>query len=261
MPPAMALPADQFRYALYLAPPPDSDLWRFGCDVIGRDARTGASNDGFSPEGYSPDSWRSTTSEPRRYGFHATLKAPFALRLDLDGEDLSDRVAEFAQSRSPFDAGELSVGVVAAGGGRAFVALTPEGALKELRAFEASVVRDFDRLRAPFATEGRESGESAGLSPRQAYYLDAWGYPYVLDEFRPHFTLTNAIPDADRVARLLEWEFGLRVASHALRVDALTLFGQSEPDGEFTILRRFPLGRRSRARRSSAHVLAPAVFD
>jgi hypothetical protein len=83
----------------------------------------------------------------------------------------------------------------------------------------------------------------------------------VLDEFRPHFTLTNAIADADHVARLLEWEFGLRVPSHALRVDALTLVGQSDPGGEFRILRRFPLGRGQRARRSSAPVHAPAYLD
>ena len=86
------LPANQFRYALYLAPPHESDLWRFGCNVIGRDARTGAPCEGFSLEGYPPDSWRSMTSEPRRYGFHATLKAPFPLRLDLDVADLFDRV-------------------------------------------------------------------------------------------------------------------------------------------------------------------------
>ena len=164
--------------------------------------------EGFSLEGYPPDSWRSLTSDPRRYGFHATLKAPFSLRLDLDPADLFDSLAEFARKHSPFDAGELRVGVVKAGHGLSFVALKPEGVLKELRSFEARVVRGLDRLRAPFVESGREYRGSKRLTPRQAYYLHAWGYPYVLDEFDPHFTLTNAIPDADRVARLLEWDFG-----------------------------------------------------
>ena len=93
----MALPANQFRYALYLAPPPDSDLWRFGCDVIGRDAKTGATCEGFSLESYPPDSWRSMTSDPRCYGFHATIKAPFPLRFDVDLADLLDRVGELAR--------------------------------------------------------------------------------------------------------------------------------------------------------------------
>jgi 2'-5' RNA ligase len=254
----MGLTANQLRYALYLAPPPESDLWRFGCDVIGRDALTGAPGDGFALEGYTRAAWRSMTADPRRYGFHATLKAPFRLRLDLHIADFIDSLAEFARKFASFDAGELSVGAVAMGDGRAFVALKPHGGLKELRSFEGSVVRALDHLRL-FGDRGRRA--RARLTPRQAYYLDAWGYPYVLDEFRPHFTLTNALTEADRVARLLQQEFRLRVASPALRVDALTLFGESEPGGEFKILRRFPLGGPKRKRRSSASAFAPALFD
>ena len=53
--PAMdPLPANQFRYALYLAPPPESDLWRFGCHVIGRDASTGASREGSRSKAIRP---------------------------------------------------------------------------------------------------------------------------------------------------------------------------------------------------------------
>ena len=252
--------ANHFRYALYLTPPPESDLWRFGCDVMGGDPITCASCEGFSLEGYPPDSWRSVTSDARRYGFQATLKAPFSLRLDLDPTGLFDSIAEFARKHSPFEAGELRLGVVKAGHGLSFVALKLEGALKELRSFEASVVRGLDRLRAPFVETDHEYRGPKRLTPRQAYYLHAWGYPYVLDEFDPHFTLTNAIPDAERVARLLEWDFGLRVASHALHVDALTLFGQGEPGGEFRILHRFPLGRPHRSRRST-RALAASAFN
>ncbi len=246
----MCSPTTQLRYALYLAPPTETELWRFGCDVIGRDAMTGASCNGFAPEGYPPDLWRRMTGEPRRYGFHATLKAPFQLRVDLNVADLIDDIAEFAYKFAPFDAGELEVGAIATGDGRAFVVLKPQGALTELRSFEGSVVRALDPMRAPPTDGERQRRRSARLTPRQAYYLDAWGYPYVLDEFRPHFTLTNAIVDADSVARSLEWEFRRRVGLHALRVDALTLFAESEPGGEFKILRRFPLRRSKPARRS-----------
>ena len=257
----MALPANQLRYALYVAPPPESELWRFGCDVIGRDALSGASHDGFALEGYTPGAWRSMTSDPRRYGFHATLKAPFRLRLDFGIADLTHSLTEFVRKCAPFDAGELSAGAVALGSGRSFAALRPQGELKELRSFEGSIVRALDHLRESAAPGDRERRHLARLTPRQAYYLDAWGYPYVLDEFRPHFTLTNAIDDTDRVARLLQQEFRLRVSSPALHVDALTLFGESEPGGEFKIVRRFPLGRSTRARRSSARALAPAFLD
>ncbi len=169
------------RYALYLAPPPDGDLWRFGCDVIGRDALTGRSVDGFAPEGHDVEGWRGLTSEPRRYGFHATLTAPFRLRADLDFVDLMDRVAAFARHCSPFDAGELHVGEMKTADGRAFVVLKPKGGATELRVFEERAVRALDALRAPLTTAERLRRNVARLTPRQRYYLEAWGYPYVLD--------------------------------------------------------------------------------
>ncbi len=107
----------------------------------------------------------------------------------------------------------------------------------------------------------RRRREGSRLTPRQRYYLDAWGYPYVLDEFRPHFTLTNVVADPDRITKALDWEFNLRVPSRMLFVDALTLFGESEPGGDFTILRRFPLGGSKRARRHSPRVALEAFLD
>ena len=68
------------RYAVYLAPEPTSALWRFGSRVIGRDAASGEAIFGYAPAGFDAASWRAATDEPRRYGFHATLKAPLRLR-------------------------------------------------------------------------------------------------------------------------------------------------------------------------------------
>jgi Protein of unknown function (DUF1045) len=249
------------RYALYLTPPPESDLWRFGCDVIGRDALTGDLREGFAPEGHKLEAWHDLTRDPRRYGFHATLKAPFRLRADLDAIDLMDNIAAFARTVSPFDAGELHVGAMATDDGRAFVVLKPRPHSKALRALEEAAVRGLDAVRAPPTQEERLRRDISRLSPRQRYYLEAWGYPYVIDEFRPHYTLTNAVPDPAPLVKSLKWEFSLRVASREMRVDALTLFGETAPGGEFRILSRFPLGRSLRPRRLSPRVAAAAFID
>jgi Protein of unknown function (DUF1045) len=176
------------------------------------------------------------TSGPRHYGFHATLKAPFRLRADLDFADLTDILAEFALKFTPFDAGELSVGAIAAGDGRAFVALRPKGGWRELRSFEGRVVRALDFLRAPLAFAEREKRKSAPLSPRQAYYLEAWGYPYVLDEFRFHLTLTDRIPQAQRptVERVLSHWFAPLLGAD-LPLDALAVFTEAEPGAPFEL--------------------------
>jgi hypothetical protein len=249
------------RYALYLTPPQGSDLWRFGSDVIGRDALTGSNIEAFAPEGHDVVSWRALTTEPRRYGFHATIKAPFRLRADLGVVDLIDVVAHFARSGRPFDMGELQIDRIATDDGRAFVALKPKGEAVELHAFEAKAVRALDVLRAPQSQTELRRREVARLTPRQRYYLEVWGYPYVIDEFRPHFTLTNAIADAKPAASALNWEFQMRVGSKALRVDSLTLFGEREKDGVFEILREFPLGHTRRSSRWSPRIAAAAFID
>ena len=64
------------RYAIYYAAPRGSALDRFGADLLGYDAWSG--DDLQFPNGLPLD-WRELTSDPRKYGFHATLKAPFAL--------------------------------------------------------------------------------------------------------------------------------------------------------------------------------------
>ena len=66
------------RYAIYYAPRPEEALWRFGSAIIGYDAETGFDlpSPAITP---SRDEWRRFSEEPRRYGFHATLKAPFHL--------------------------------------------------------------------------------------------------------------------------------------------------------------------------------------
>ena len=115
-------------------------------------------------------------------------------------------------------------------------------------------------MRAPLS-DAERSRHSARLTPRQRYYLEAWGYPYVLDEFRPHFTLTNPLEQAGLLAKALEWEFRLRVASPALRVESVVLFGERESDGVFEVLRAFALGRAKRAKRSSPRVAAAAFID
>ncbi len=232
------------RYAVYLAPPPTSALWRFGCDVLGRDAATGEPVWGFATAGIDAECWRALTAEPRRYGFHATLKAPFRLAAGLSGDELFNAVGALAEALAPFDAGPLGVSTISAASDRAFVALTPIAPSPQLARLEHAVVHSLDAFRAPLSAVERLRRDPERLTPRQRETLDAWGYPFALDEFRPHFTLTNALAEAETIAAALAREFERRLASPRLWVDALALCGESGPERAFVILRRFPLGGR-----------------
>src|SRR5690606_21547575 len=67
------------RYAVYFAPAEDSALNRLASRWLGRCAYTGTR---YPPTGIgeiTPAAQEEITAEPRRYGFHATLKPPFRL--------------------------------------------------------------------------------------------------------------------------------------------------------------------------------------
>ena len=66
------------RYAVYFVPAADSALYRFGSAVLQYDCYTGAAVLPPIELRNQADDWRNATEEPRRYGFHATLKAPMA---------------------------------------------------------------------------------------------------------------------------------------------------------------------------------------
>ena len=84
------------RYAIYYAPPPGSELDRFGTQLLGYDAFSGEDlplADGMLQA--VPD-WRDLTSDPRKYGFHATLKAPLSLAPGKTEAELLAASAAFA---------------------------------------------------------------------------------------------------------------------------------------------------------------------
>ena len=85
---------------------------------------------------------------------------------------------------------------------------------------------------------------AAPLTPRQAQNLAHYGYPYVLDDFRFHMTLTGSLPEAkhaDMVTRLAA-EFAIRVPPGPLVVDAICVFRQERRDGRFRLIARLALG-------------------
>lgn len=224
------------RYAIYLAPDPETRLWRFGSSMLGYDADTGRGEP--VPEalaGLGLD-WRAATEAPRRYGFHGTLKAPFRLADGRSEDDLLVAAERLAATHDACAVPRLEPRAL----GR-FVALTLAEPHAALHALADDCVRGLDALRAPLTDAERARRGAAALPPRQAAYLERWGYPHVLDEFRFHMTLTGPLPDEQRPA-VLERLRALHAPLDApVAVDAVAVFVQPSPEARFRVLRRLPL--------------------
>ena len=80
----------------------------------------------------------------------------------------------------------------------------------------------------------------ADLDPAQRAMLEAWGYPYVLDTFKFHITLTGNLADADLTAARARIEsLGAGRLDRPMPVDAVTVYAQPAPDTPFLVARHY----------------------
>ncbi len=224
-----------FRYALYYAPPPDGPLERFGTTWLGRHHATGETLPQPSVPGIEPDRVARLTASPRRYGFHSTLKAPFCLATGRRPPALHDAVAEFAGTLEPFTLPPLVVGDL-----KGFIALVPSAPAPKLDQLAADCVRTFDAWRAPMTNDERARRLKSPLTARQLQQLESFGYPYVLDDFSFHMTLTERLGAADK-AVLLPYlrDRSAEIAAKPFVVDAIAIFEQPTPGAAFVMTARY----------------------
>lgn len=224
------------RYAVYFAPPPACPLGRFAAEWLGRDPFTDTVLPRGSWPGLDPARHEAITASPRRYGFHATLKAPFAPAEGVTRGDLHGAVEALAARHAPFEL-PLRLGVLSG-----FLALVPARPSAALAALAAACVRELDPLRAPLGESELARRRRSPLTPAEDAHLLRWGYPYVLDRFRFHMTLTERLqePELGQVRALLE-ERLVPLCEAPLRFDALTVFEEPGPGAPFAVTGRYAL--------------------
>jgi putative phosphonate metabolism protein len=220
------------RYAVYYAPGP------------GRFAAAGACWLGWDPAAGAPVAQPADiaglgrlTAEPRKYGLHGTLKPPFRLAPGVTLADLQADLTRLSARLAPVVLPGLTLARL---GG--FLALVPVGDAGALTGLAAEVVVTLDGARAPLTDAEIARRSPDRLTPRQADLLRLYGYPWVMEQFRFHLTLSGPLTEDEGS------ELWLRARRHfadctptPFVVDALSLFGEAEEDGRFHLLHRYPL--------------------
>ena len=176
------------RYAVYHTP--QGTLGRFGADWLGWDVTSGTQTTPPDIEGL-PAPWDDITGTPRKYGFHATIKPPFRLADGWTETDLLTAFTTHCDLAAPVTLDGLELAQL----GR-FLALVPTGDTQALNALAANTVRTLDPFRARPTDADLARRRAAGLTPEQDALLLQWGYPYVMDQFRCHYTLSGKLPKA-----------------------------------------------------------------
>lgn len=221
------------RFAIYYAPENHSMLHVLGSRWLGRDAFSGTTLE-QPGHGYL----KGKTEPPARYGFHATLKAPFQLADRTDEAQVLLEARKLAQSVVPAHIQHLVVSEI-----DGFVALVPEHRSTEVDGLANECVRAFDHLRKPTEVAELARRHEAGLSQRQAGYLGDWGYPFVFEEFRFHMTLSGKLRGEELAATkaLAEQHFAA-VNRAPLTLRNISVFVEPHPGGPFNILEQVLIG-------------------
>ncbi|MBK1665354.1 hypothetical protein CKO38_16915 [Rhodospirillum rubrum] len=216
------------RLALYAAPPADhplaekTALWLSNPPPLA---------------GFSAETLHALTADPRHYGFHATLKAPFALAAGATTDLVIDAARRFALHRAAPP--PLSLKVRALG---PFLALVPPTPVPAIDALAAGCLRSFEPFRAPSDPADLARRRAAGLTPSQDAHLARWGYPYVLGDYRFHMTLSGPLIDANRREALSRALADWLAPALAIPVSFrdLCVFGQDDRATPFTLIARLP---------------------
>lgn len=219
------------RYAVYYTPAENDALTQAATAWLGRSPFTGEAVPPRPAARLSAAEIAYHTAAARRYGFHATMMAPFTLAENESERELIAALDVFCETMQPVTISRLTMRRL-----DGFFALMPEMQGPDLAALERDIVVAFDRFRAPLSDNERVRREAADLSPSQLRNLLRWGYPYVFEDFRFHMTLSGRVDEADalRVHRAIEEHFG-PLLEEPLEIASLALFLEPEPGAPFIV--------------------------
>ncbi|WP_428492257.1 DUF1045 domain-containing protein [Rhodopila sp.] len=225
----MAAPA---RVAIYYAALSDDPLTRLSSRWLGRDPLTNAAVPQPALDGIEE-----ITAEPRRYGFHATLKPPMRLTEGTSWAGFAAAVREVAAHIAPFELPLLAVADL-----RGFLALRETAPCDALQALADVCVEQLDSFRAPPTQDELAHRRRARLTPEQDAMLARWGYPYVFRTWFFHMTLTRHLSEPEKAVLLPAAQSWFAPAlAVPRRVADICLFTQLAPGAAFTLAERIAL--------------------
>jgi hypothetical protein len=232
------------RYAIYWTPRHGSALARFGQTWLGSDLETGKDLEtgasGRERETYGLDAALAerAVASPRRYGLHATLKAPMRLKEGRKAEALATALEAFAARRRRFLAGPPRLTRF----GR-YLALIPQAPTADLDWLAQECETAFDSFRAPLDESELTRRTRASMSAQQRELVASFGYPFVLSHFVFHITLAGPLADAElaQVEEALEPAVA-QFCAEPLAIEEIVLSGDPGEGGRFRMIGRFPLG-------------------
>jgi len=229
------------RHAAYYAPAQQSRLAQLGAQWLGRCAQSRRVV--LQPDfpQCTAEALRGYTAAATRYGWHATMKAPFALNPGLEMNAIPAAFQTFAQSQTALTLPPLTLRNMGD-----YLALVPEAPSSALQELAFDCVRALHPLATPLSDTQIAQRRLTPLTPAQDAMLLQWGYPFVGHQFQWHMTLTGSLRKlTQREVRGLQdaaRDWFSPVLNQPVELDAICWFVEPVAGGDFYEAQRFALG-------------------
>ena len=231
------------RVAIYFLPKKNSSLENFGKNLLGRDINKKKKisltrrQKYFINRGFTYfDELKDYFEQPAKYGFHATLKAPFRLKRNVKTKNFYDVISHIAAQHSRFKIKGLKIVY-----SKKFTFITSRKPNKLLRNLENDLVKHLDTFRAELNKTEIKKRIPDSLTFKQNKYLKEWGYPFVFDQFKFHMTLMNQNNNKLSNKQKLELEKLIyKISNNVIEFNEISLLGENK-NGHFEEIKRFKL--------------------
>jgi len=219
------------RYAIYYAPPKESNLEEFGRYWFGWDPINAKSINNKQRinylNGFGIKNLKNIDKNvliAKKYGFHGTLIPPFKLNKNYSTNTLFKKTEEIAKKLKKFKFYKFKLKKI-----NNFYAFVQNKKNNNINKLSNRLVRELFKFRSPLTKKEIDRRNPSKLSKLQLNILYKWGYPYLMSEFNFHMTLASEVTGNKLYLELKKIERNKEIILNEINnFDKIYIFGENQ---------------------------------
>ncbi len=231
------------RYAIYYAPPKESNLEEFGRYWFGWDPLNAKLINNKQRinylNGFGIKNLKNIDKNvliAKKYGFHGTLIPPFRLNKNYSTNLLFKKTEDIAKKFKKFKFYKFKLKKI-----NNFYAFVQNKKNNNINKLSNRLVRELFKFRSPLTKKEIDRRNPSKLSKLQLNILYKWGYPYLMSEFSFHMTLASEVTGNKLYFELKKIEKNKEIILNEINnFDKIYIFGENQK-GMFENLENFSL--------------------
>jgi hypothetical protein len=231
-------------FAVYLVPSKRSDLYQFGSQILRYDVHEKKAPDvakWYNPPAKLRRSLKDAVGVAGDFGFHLTVADALYCANQDDIRLIGEEVKFVAQEFDPFTLQLDIVKDFPNSKGIALVCQDPSGTLEALH--HEMVARVYRKAVASNYSLGLAAPDRDQDQERARLMIAHYHAPYVLQRFKPHFSLLSNVPAAEKeeIYQYLKNLFEKNVREPSIKISKMAVMRRPDPHGHWQIDREYPL--------------------